>query len=165
MNRRTVLSLVAGAAAAPLGAQSRVNHEFAVRGDRFTLDGKPFVIRSGEMHYARIPREYWRDRMKKMRAMGLNTLCMYSLWNVHEPHPGRFDFAGNLNIGAFIRTAREEGLWVLVRPGPYSCAEWEFGGFPSWLWSTPAWRSPFTPRTDRRTTCSPAVPCPACCPW
>ena len=97
------------------------------------LDGRPFVIRSGEMHYARIPREYWRDRMKKMRAMGLNTLCMYSFWNMHEPRPGRFDFAGNLDIAAFIRTAQEEGLWVIVRPGPYTCAEWEFGGFPSWL--------------------------------
>jgi beta-galactosidase len=75
--------------------------------------------------------------MKKMRAMGLNTLCMYSFWNMHEPEPGEFDFSGNLDIAAYIRTAQEEGLWVLVRPGPYSCSEWEFGGFPWWLLQTP----------------------------
>jgi beta-galactosidase len=134
MTRRQALSLFA---AAPAIAQPRATHTFGIQGDRFLLDGKPFVIRSGEMHYARVPREYWRDRMKKMRAMGLNTLCMYSFWNLHEPQPGVFDFSGNLDIAAYIRTAQEEGLWVLVRPGPYSCAEWEFGGFPSWLWETP----------------------------
>ena len=69
-------------------------HTFGIEGDRFVLDGKPFVIRSGEMHYARIPREYWRDRMKKMRAMGLNTLCMYSFWNLHEPRARRIRFLG-----------------------------------------------------------------------
>ncbi|MBI5084529.1 MAG: beta-galactosidase, partial [Acidobacteria bacterium] len=135
MNRRKALTLIAGAPA--LGQTPTPKHTFAIQGDRFNLDGKPFVIRSGEMHYARIPREYWRDRMKKMRAMGLNTLCMYSFWNMHEPRPGEFDFSGNLDLAAFIRTAQEEGLWVLVRPGPYSCAEWEFGGFPSWLWEAP----------------------------
>ncbi|MBI4891850.1 MAG: beta-galactosidase [Acidobacteria bacterium] len=134
MKRREVLSLIA---AAPAAAQSTVKHTFAIQGDRFMLDGKPFVIRSGEMHYARIPREYWRHRMQTMRAMGLNTLCMYSFWNAHEPRPGQFRFEDNLDIAAFIRTAQEEGLWVIVRPGPYSCAEWEFGGFPSWLWETP----------------------------
>jgi beta-galactosidase len=138
MKRRHALGLIASAPAlAPALSRSASAHSFAIEGDRFVLDGKPFTIRSGEMHYARIPREYWRDRMKKMRAMGLNTLCMYSFWNVHEPRPGRFDFDANLDIGAFIRTAQEEGLWVLVRPGPYSCAEWEFGGFPSWLYETP----------------------------
>jgi beta-galactosidase len=134
MNRRQALAALA---AVPLAAQPSAKHTFGIRGDRFVLDGAPFVVRSGEMHYARIPREYWRDRMKKMRAMGLNTLCMYSFWNMHEPRPGRFDFTGNLDIAAFIRTAHEEGLWVIVRPGPYSCAEWEFGGFPSWLLETP----------------------------
>ena len=113
MNRRQALALLGSA---PAMAQP-AGHTFAIRGDRFHLDGKPFVIRSGEMHYARIPREYWRDRMKKMRAMGLNTLCMYSFWNMHEPRPGRYNFSGDLDIAGFIRTAQEEGLWVLVRPG------------------------------------------------
>jgi len=117
--------------------QAAAPHTFGIQGDRFVLDGQPFVVRSGEMHYARIPRAYWRDRMKKMRAMGLNTLCMYSFWNAHEPRPGTFNFSANLDLAAFIRTAQEEGLWVIVRPGPYSCAEWEFGGFPSWLLETP----------------------------
>ncbi|MDE3166780.1 MAG: beta-galactosidase [Acidobacteriota bacterium] len=134
MTRRDALALLA---AGPALAQPSPKHTFGIEGDRFVLDGKPFVIRSGEMHYARVPRAYWRDRMKKMRAMGLNTLCMYSFWNMHEPRPGQFDFTGNLDIAAYIRTAQEEGLWVLVRPGPYSCAEWEFGGFPAWLWETP----------------------------
>jgi beta-galactosidase len=133
--RRSLLKLAAAGAVSPL-ASTAAAHTYGIEGDRFVLDGKPFVVRSGEMHYARVPREYWRDRMKKMRAMGLNTLCMYSFWNMHEPRPGEFDFSGNLDIAAFIRTAQEEGLWVLVRPGPYSCAEWEFGGFPSWLFQT-----------------------------
>ncbi|HZU29141.1 MAG TPA: beta-galactosidase family protein [Bryobacteraceae bacterium] len=131
MTRRHALALLAGSPAFAAG-----KHSFAIEGDRFLLDRRPFVIRSGEMHYARIPREYWRDRMKKVRALGLNTLCMYSFWNMHEPRPGRYDFSGNLDIAEFIRTAQEEGLWVLVRPGPYSCAEWEFGGFPYWLLRT-----------------------------
>jgi beta-galactosidase len=134
-SRRSLLKIIAAGAVPKFVAQGAA-HTYEVGSDRFVLDGKPFVVRSGEMHYARVPREYWRDRMKKMRAMGLNTLCMYSFWNMHEPQPGEFDFSGNLDIAAFIRTAQEEGLWVLVRPGPYSCAEWEFGGFPWWLLQT-----------------------------
>jgi len=101
------------------------------------LDGKPFQIISGEMHYARIPREYWRDRLKKARAMGLNTISTYVFWNAHEPKPGVYDFSGNLDAAAFIRTAQEEGLYVILRPGPYSCAEWDLGGFPAWLLADP----------------------------
>ena len=112
-------------------------HTFGWQGEHFLLDGKPFQIISGEMHYARVPRQYWRDRMKKMKAMGLNTLTTYVFWNLHEPKPGQFDFTGNLDVAAYIRTAQEEGLWVIVRPGPYVCSEWEFGGFPAWLLATP----------------------------
>ncbi|HVX67872.1 MAG TPA: beta-galactosidase, partial [Bryobacteraceae bacterium] len=137
MNRREALQVVAGGVVWAGNARPQTRHTFGIEGDHFALDGQPFVVRSGEMHYARVPREYWRDRMRKMRAMGMNTLCMYSFWNVHEPRPGVFDFSGNLDLAAFIRTAQEEGLWVIVRPGPYSCAEWEFGGFPSWLLETP----------------------------
>lgn len=112
-------------------------HTFGWQGERFLLDGKPFQIRSGSMHYPRVPRPYWRDRMRKMRAMGLNTLCTYVFWNLHEPQPGRFDFTGNLDVAAYLRTAQEEGLWAIVRPGPYICSEWEFGGFPAWLLRSP----------------------------
>lgn len=115
-------------------------HTFTVQGDHFLLDGKPFVIRSGEMHYPRVPRADWRDRMRKMKAMGLNTLCTYVFWDLHEPKPGKFDFGGNLDVAAFVRTAQEEGLWVLVRPGPYICTEWDWGGFPAWLLATPDMR-------------------------
>lgn len=113
------------------------NHSFGWKGEQFLLDGKPFIIVSGEMHYPRVPRPYWRDRMRKAKAMGLNTICTYVFWNLHEPKPGQFDFSDNLDVAAFVKAAQEEGLWVIVRPGPYICTEWDFGGFPAWLLSTP----------------------------
>src|SRR3982750_2782473 len=94
-------------------------HTFGWQGERFLLDGKPFQIISGDMHYARVPRQYWRDRMRKMKEMGLNTLTPDVFWNLHEPKLDKFDFTGNLDIAAYVRTAQEEGLWVIVRPGPY----------------------------------------------
>jgi beta-galactosidase len=112
-------------------------HTFGWKGNDFLLDGKPFVIRSGEMHYPRVPRIYWRDRFKKARAMGLNVITTYVFWNLHEPSPGKFDFTGDLDIAEFIREAGQEGLYVIVRPGPYICSEWDFGGFPAWLLKTP----------------------------
>ncbi len=120
-----------------LGLLFGLVHTFQVSGSQFLLDGKPFQIRSGEMHYARVPREYWRDRFKKMRAMGLNTVCTYCFWNLHEPEKDKFDFSGNNDVAEFVREAQQEGLWVLLRPGPYSCAEWEWGGFPYWLANIP----------------------------
>ena len=103
----------------------------------FLLDGKPFLIRCGEMHFARIPREYWGHRLRMARAMGLNTVCAYLFWNVHEPEPGRFNFSGDADVAEFCRLAQSEGLKVILRPGPYSCAEWDFGGFPYWLLQGP----------------------------
>lgn len=118
-------------------AQAVVAHTVGIEGNHFTLDGKPFQIISGEIHYARIPREYWRDRLKKARAMGLNTISTYVFWNVHEPRPGVDDFSGQADVATFIRIAQEEGLYVILRPGPYSCAEWDLGGFPAWLLADP----------------------------
>jgi beta-galactosidase len=115
-------------------------HTFGWKGEHFLLDGKPFVIRGGEMHFSRIPRGHWRDRLRMLKAMGLNTVGTYLFWNLHEPRPGKFDFSGRNDIAEFVRVAQEEGLWVIIRPGPYSCAEWEFGGFPSWLLKTPDMR-------------------------
>jgi beta-galactosidase len=108
-------------------------HTFKAENGQFTLDGKPFQVISGEMHYPRIPRAYWRDRMRMAKAMGLNTITTYVFWNVHEPRPGEYDFSGNNDVAEFIREAQQEGLYVILRPGPYACAEWEFGGFPAWL--------------------------------
>jgi beta-galactosidase len=108
-------------------------HTFALTDSTFLLDGKPLQIISGEMHYPRVPREAWRQRMKMAKAMGLNTIGTYVFWNVHEPQKGHFDFAGNNDVAAFVKMAKEEGLWVILRPSPYVCAEWEFGGYPYWL--------------------------------
>jgi beta-galactosidase len=106
---------------------------FAASDGQFLLNGKPFQVISGEMHYARIPRAYWRDRFRMAKAMGLNAVTTYVFWNVHEPRPGVYDFSGNLDVAEFIREAQQEGLYVILRPGPYACAEWDFGGFPAWL--------------------------------
>jgi beta-galactosidase len=108
-------------------------HHFSVGDSAFLLDGKPFQMISGEMHYPRVPREAWRQRMQMAKAMGINTIGTYVFWNVHEPQKGKYDFAGNNDIAAFVKIAREEGLWVVLRPSPYVCAEWEFGGYPYWL--------------------------------
>jgi beta-galactosidase len=112
-------------------------HIFAAEGDHFTLDGKPFKVISGEMHYARIPREYWHGRLKMARAMGLNTIATYVFWNVHEPSPGHYNFTGQYDLAAFIRAAQQEGLYVILRSGPYACAEWDLGGLPAWLLANP----------------------------
>jgi len=109
-------------------------HTFAIANSQFMYDGKAVQIHSGEMHFARIPRQYWRHRLQMLKAMGLNTVATYVFWNYHETAPGVWDFkTGNHDIAAFIRTAQEVGLFVILRPGPYACAEWEFGGYPWWL--------------------------------
>ncbi len=108
-------------------------HTFALGDSMFLLDGKPFQIISGELHYSRIPRAYWKDRLHKAKAMGLNTISIYCMWNIHEPESGKWDFKGREDVRHFIRLAQEEGLYVILRPGPYVCGEWEFGGFPWWL--------------------------------
>ncbi len=108
-------------------------HTFAIGTNDFLLDGQRFQIRCGEIHAARVPREYWRHRLQMARAMGLNTVCAYLFWNQIEPEPGKFDWSGQADVAEFCRIAQQEGLWVILRPGPYSCAEWEMGGLPWWL--------------------------------
>lgn len=113
-------------------------HTFSLSKTDFLLDKKPFQIISGEMHPARIPVEYWRQRIQMAKAMGCNTIAAYIFWNYHETSPGIFDFkTENHNIAQFIRIVQEEGLWLILRPGPYVCAEWEFGGLPSYLLKIP----------------------------
>lgn len=104
-----------------------------IKNKQFYLDEKPFGIYSGTMHYFRIPHEYWRDRLLKLKAAGFNTVETYVAWNVHEPKEKEWNFEGQNDLAAYIKTAAEVGLYVIVRPGPYICAEWDFGGFPAWL--------------------------------
>ncbi|KAM3615821.1 uncharacterized protein V6R79_008354 [Siganus canaliculatus] len=100
---------------------------------QFTLEGKPYRILGGSIHYFRVPRAYWEDRLLKMKACGINTLTTYVPWNLHEPERGVFNFEDQLDLEAYLRIAASIGLWVILRPGPYICAEWDFGGLPSWL--------------------------------
>lgn len=99
----------------------------------FRLNGRPFQIISGELEYARIPRAYWRDRLRMVRALGLNSITVYVFWNLHEPRPGDYDFSGQNDVAEYLREAQQEGLYVILRPGPYVCAEWDLGGYPAWL--------------------------------
>ena len=124
-------------AAIPVSAQSSKN-TFSLSKTEFLLNGKPFQIISGEMHPARIPRVYWRNRIQMAKAMGCNTIAAYVFWNYHESKPGVFDFkTDNHDTGEFIRICQQEGMWVILRPGPYVCAEWDFGGIPSYLLKIP----------------------------
>jgi beta-galactosidase len=111
-----------------------------ISGNRFHLNGEPFRILSGAMHYFRIPPEYWEDRLRKLRDMGLNTVETYVAWNLHEPRPGEFHFTEGLDLALYLSIAADLGLKAIVRPGPYICSEWDFGGLPAWLLADPNMR-------------------------
>lgn len=106
---------------------------FAVGENSFLLNDSPFVIKAAEIHYTRIPEPYWEHRIRMCKAMGMNTICIYVFWNIHEQRPGEFDFSGQNDISRFCRLAQQQGMYVIVRPGPYVCSEWEMGGLPWWL--------------------------------
>ncbi len=136
----TALAIVAslatrGFAATPSADTSlpTVKNTFAVGNKTFLLDGKPFVVKAAEIHYPRIPRPYWEQRIKMCKALGMNTICIYIFWNIHEQREGVFDFSGQNDVAEFCRLAKKNGMYVIVRPGPYVCAEWEMGGLPWWL--------------------------------
>ena len=107
-------------------------HTFEI-GTEFLLDSKPFTILSGAIHYFRVHPSDWHHSLYNLKAMGFNTVETYVPWNLHEPHPGEFDFSGGLDLACFLDEAAELGLWAIVRPSPFICAEWEFGGLPAWL--------------------------------
>ncbi len=115
--------------AAPVGKPGT----FTVGDKTFLLNGQPFIVKAAEVHYPRIPRPYWEHRIKMCKALGMNTLCLYVFWNIHEQREGQFDFTGNNDVAEFCRLAQKNGMYVIVRPGPYVCAEWEMGGLPWWL--------------------------------
>lgn len=127
-----VMALLATTMLTPASAAQK-GGTFTVGDKTFLLNGKPFVVKAAELHYPRIPRPYWEHRIKMCKALGMNTVCLYVFWNIHEQQEGRFDFTGNNDVAEFCRLAQRNGLYVIVRPGPYVCAEWEMGGLPWWL--------------------------------
>lgn len=125
-----------------------------IREGDFLLEGESFRILSGAIHYFRVVPEYWRDRLLKLKACGFNTVETYVAWNLHEPEPGIFNFEGIADLEKFIQTAAEVGLYVIIRPGPYICSEWDLGGLPPWLLKDPSMRlrcmhKPYLKAVDR----------------
>jgi beta-galactosidase len=153
MRRRSFLRLTALAPLAALGSRVAVSqprkadnhtmpdgrpHRFELSKREFLLDGRAFRIHSGEMHPIRIPAEYWPHRIRMARAMGLNTISLYLMWNALESEPGAFDLTtGRRDFAGFIRLCQREGMWVYLRPGPYICGEWDYGGLPPYLLRDP----------------------------
>ncbi|MGE5295916.1 MAG: beta-galactosidase, partial [Solirubrobacterales bacterium] len=132
------ISLLASVIVASVALSSQTRHSFTFGQNEFLLDGKSFQIISGEIHPARVPREYWQHRIRMAKAMGCNTIAAYIFWNYHESEPGVFDFeTDNRDLKEFFRLIQAEGMWALLRPGPYVCAEWEFGGLPPYLLREP----------------------------
>ncbi|MCE4342673.1 glycoside hydrolase family 35 protein [Xanthomonas hortorum] len=128
-----VLALAFALPVTAIAATTDTWPSFGTQGTQFVRDGKPYQLLSGAIHFQRIPREYWKDRLQKARALGLNTVETYVFWNLVEPQQGQFDFTANNDVAAFVREAAAQGLNVILRPGPYTCAEWEAGGYPAWL--------------------------------
>ena len=128
------LTLAALMLAAPATMQAATTPGTFTTGDKtFLLNGQPFIVKAAEVHYPRIPRPYWEHRIQMCKALGMNAVCIYIFWNIHEQREGEFDFTGNNDVAEFCRIAQKNGLYVIVRPGPYVCAEWEMGGLPWWL--------------------------------
>jgi beta-galactosidase len=116
---------------------STPGRRFAIGETDFLLDDQPWRILSGALHYFRIHPEQWADRIAKARGMGLNTIETYVAWNAHSPRPGVFETAGGLDLGRFLDLVAQQGMYAIVRPGPYICAEWDNGGLPAWLFQRP----------------------------
>ena len=128
------LALAALMLAAPASMQAAQKPGTFTTGNKtFLLNGEPFIVKAAEVHYPRIPRPYWEHRIQMCKALGMNAVCIYIFWNIHEQQEGQFDFTGNNDVAEFCRLAQKNGLYVIVRPGPYVCAEWEMGGLPWWL--------------------------------
>lgn len=115
------------------GREADATNTFTPGKGTFLLDGKPYVIKAAELHYPRIPKPYWDHRIKLCKALGMNTICLYTFWNIHEPAPDEFDFTDGNDLREFVELCRDNGMKVILRPGPYVCAEWEMGGLPWWL--------------------------------
>lgn len=133
--KKILLSLLIALLLAPglVQANPTQGGDFVAGKNTFLLNGKPFILRAGELHYSRIPKPYWEHRIQMCKAMGMNTICIYLFWNYHEQQPGVYDFSGDKDVAEFVRLIQKNGMYCIVRPGPYVCAEWEMGGLPWWL--------------------------------
>jgi beta-galactosidase len=130
--KHIVLASLLLVALAPMQAAQNPG-SFTIGDNTFLLNGQPFVVKAAEVHYPRIPRPYWEHRIQMCKALGMNAVCIYIFWNIHEQQKGVFDFSDNNDVAEFCRIAQKNGMYVIVRPGPYVCAEWEMGGLPWWL--------------------------------
>ena len=131
--KQMVLGALLLTAPTVMQAASQKPGDFTVGDKTFLLNGQPFVVKAAEIHYPRIPRPYWEHRIQMCKALGMNAVCIYIFWNIHEQKEGEFDFTGQNDVAEFCRLAQKNGMYVIVRPGPYVCAEWEMGGLPWWL--------------------------------
>lgn len=129
--KKVILCIVLSALLLNVGCSPKGSFEI---GDKtFLLNGESFVVKAAELHYPRIPKEYWEHRIEMCKSLGMNTICLYVFWNYHEPVEGKYDFEGQKDLAEFCKIAQKHGMYVIVRPGPYVCAEWEMGGLPWWL--------------------------------
>ena len=129
----TLLLTLVFAGNLPSAAGQESGQSFKAGKETFLLNGEPFVVKAAELHYPRIPGEYWEHRIEMSKALGMNTICLYVFWNSHEQKEGEFDFSGQNDLRRFIELCRKHDMKVILRPGPYVCAEWEMGGLPWWL--------------------------------
>ena len=129
----TVMALTMAVSAQAQNVKAKEQPRFEIGKNTFLLNGKPIIIKAAEIHYPRIPEPYWEQRIEMCKSLGMNAVCIYIFWNLHEQHPDQYDFTGNKDIAKFCRLAQKHGMYVIVRPGPYVCAEWEMGGLPWWL--------------------------------
>lgn len=128
-----LLFLISACLGLGASAATETTNSFEIGKGAFMLNGEPFVIKAAELHYPRIPKPYWDQRIKMCKALGMNAVCLYVFWNAHEPQPDTFDFTGQNDLAEFVRLCKENDMYVILRPGPYVCAEWEMGGLPWWL--------------------------------
>ncbi len=133
MRRRNLIILTLAAMLNLTAFAAQSAGTFTVGENTFLLNGRPFTVKAAEVHYPRIPRPYWEHRIQMCKALGMNAVCIYIFWNIHEQQEGVFDFTENNDVAEFCRLAQKNGMYVIVRPGPYVCAEWEMGGLPWWL--------------------------------
>lgn len=137
---KTIMLAAAGAMLTGIPAMATANTtgakeagKFEAGIGRFLLNGEPYTVKAAELHYPRIPRPYWDQRIKLCKALGMNTICLYTFWNAHEPKIDQFDFTGQNDLREFVKLCQANDMKVILRPGPYVCAEWEMGGLPWWL--------------------------------